>query len=301
MPVKEIAQIGGAIGREFSYEVIAAVAPIPQAHSMTPAQLTASGLAFRRVHRRMRSTLSSTHWCTTLRTLVAQEPPTGLTWQDCARDRDAVPQHQDHRTRGIGASPNGSHPYGGSDSALASGWRTGIEAHGADRGHLPSQPGSRTCLNAALVIGTRNQRTEAAQPPGTTWMALKSWAAPEVWTSLHPALALAKALERHDALAPIFFGLTNNVLSHGRVAESLPWVEEMMSTGETTGDADLLIAGHSLACVATVMWASLPRFWSMPTRPWTSTTTRRIVVWQTSSTTIPKLRPGSGAPLACGY
>ena len=31
MPVKEIAQIGGAIGREFSYEVIAAVAPIPQA------------------------------------------------------------------------------------------------------------------------------------------------------------------------------------------------------------------------------------------------------------------------------
>jgi class 3 adenylate cyclase len=49
MPVKEIAQIGAAIGREFSYELIAAVAPI------TPAQLddalgrlSESGLAFRR-------------------------------------------------------------------------------------------------------------------------------------------------------------------------------------------------------------------------------------------------------------
>ena len=31
MPVKEIAQIGAAIGREFSYELIAAVAPMPKA------------------------------------------------------------------------------------------------------------------------------------------------------------------------------------------------------------------------------------------------------------------------------
>ena len=31
MPVKEIAQIGAAIGRTFSYELIAAVAPMPQA------------------------------------------------------------------------------------------------------------------------------------------------------------------------------------------------------------------------------------------------------------------------------
>ena len=58
---------------------------------------------------------------------------------------------------------------------------------------------------------------------GTAWMALKGWAAPEVWTSLHPALALAKSLERYDALAPILWGLFVNVLTQGRVAESLPW------------------------------------------------------------------------------
>jgi predicted ATPase len=42
---------------------------------------------------------------------------------------------------------------------------------------------------------------------GPAWTAVKGWAAPEVWTSLHPALALAKSLERNDALLPIFSGL----------------------------------------------------------------------------------------------
>ncbi len=49
MPVKEIAQIGAAIGREFSYELIAAVAPMPQAQlDDALARLSESGLAFRR-------------------------------------------------------------------------------------------------------------------------------------------------------------------------------------------------------------------------------------------------------------
>src|SRR5208283_4985766 len=49
MPVKEIAQIGAAIGREFSYELIAAVAPMPQAQlNDSLARLSESGLAFRR-------------------------------------------------------------------------------------------------------------------------------------------------------------------------------------------------------------------------------------------------------------
>src|SRR6202044_814041 len=49
MPVKEIAQIGAAIGREFSYQLIAAVAPMPAAQlDDALARLSESGLAFRR-------------------------------------------------------------------------------------------------------------------------------------------------------------------------------------------------------------------------------------------------------------
>ena len=48
-PVKEVAQIGAAIGREFSYELIAAVAPINETQLASAlAQLTESGLAFRK-------------------------------------------------------------------------------------------------------------------------------------------------------------------------------------------------------------------------------------------------------------
>jgi tetratricopeptide (TPR) repeat protein len=83
---------------------------------------------------------------------------------------------------------------------------------------------------------------------GTAWRALRGWAAPEVWTSLHPALALAKSLQRHDALAPILSGLATNIFTQGRVAEALPWAEEMLDLAKATGDADLLIAGHQFAC-----------------------------------------------------
>jgi hypothetical protein len=84
---------------------------------------------------------------------------------------------------------------------------------------------------------------------GPAWTALKSWASPEVWASLYPALALAKSLERHDALKPIFLGLFNNVLNQGRVAESLLWSQEVLELAKSTGDADLLIVGHVMgAC-----------------------------------------------------
>ena len=65
-PVKEIAQIGAAIGREFSWELIAAVAPHARPElDQALAQLIASGWRSSRVRRPMRSTPSSTRWCRT--------------------------------------------------------------------------------------------------------------------------------------------------------------------------------------------------------------------------------------------
>jgi class 3 adenylate cyclase/tetratricopeptide (TPR) repeat protein len=49
MPVKQVAQIGATIGREFSYELISAIAPMEQAQlDDSLARLTESGLALRR-------------------------------------------------------------------------------------------------------------------------------------------------------------------------------------------------------------------------------------------------------------
>jgi tetratricopeptide (TPR) repeat protein len=41
-----------------------------------------------------------------------------------------------------------------------------------------------------------------------------------------------------------------SVMTQGRVAESLPWVEEMLEIAEATGDAELLITGHACACAS---------------------------------------------------
>jgi class 3 adenylate cyclase/predicted ATPase/energy-coupling factor transporter ATP-binding protein EcfA2 len=84
---------------------------------------------------------------------------------------------------------------------------------------------------------------------GMDWLALKGWGGPEVWTSLHPALGLAKSLGRHDALLPIYWGLWSNVLDQGRVAASLDWANETLVMAEASGEPALFILGHWAACV----------------------------------------------------
>ncbi|UCD67474.1 MAG: hypothetical protein JSW48_11610, partial [Betaproteobacteria bacterium] len=83
---------------------------------------------------------------------------------------------------------------------------------------------------------------------GTAWLALKGWPAPEVWTSLHPALALAKSRGCNDALVPIYWGLSVNVGAQGRVAEALPWARQMLDSAKVSGDAALLVTGHMCTC-----------------------------------------------------
>ena len=193
MPVKEIAQIGAAIGREFSYELIAAVAPMPQAQlDDSLAQLSESGLAFRRgtppdaIYTFKHALVQDAAYDSLLKSRRQE-----LHGKIARVIEAALPEHQGHRTRGAGPSSHGGRPCRSRHSAVAGRRRAGVEAHGPDRGDRPSQPGARTGLHPAPVIGTRRQRTGAAQPPWDGVDGAKGWATPEVWTSLHPALALA--------------------------------------------------------------------------------------------------------------
>jgi hypothetical protein len=92
---------------------------------------------------------------------------------------------------------------------------------------------------------------------GTAWMALRGWPAQEVWDSLHPALKLANALRRNDSLVPTLSGLYRQVLTTGRVAESVHWVTQLINAAETCGDPDLLIVGHH-AAVSAYFWLGDP-------------------------------------------
>ena len=77
----------------------------------------------------------------------------------------------------------------------------------------PCQPGLELVSAVSRSPERDASELELRRLLGTAWVALKSWPAQEVWTSLHPALALAKTLKRPDAMAAILSGLFQNVLT----------------------------------------------------------------------------------------
>jgi class 3 adenylate cyclase/tetratricopeptide (TPR) repeat protein len=249
MPVKEIAQIGAAIGREFSYELIAAVAPMPEAQlDDALAQLSASGLAFRRgtppdaVYSFKHALVQDAAYDTLLKSR-RQELHGKIARVIEARFPSIKPTEPEMLAHHLTAA--------GLTEAAIPLWQAAGEL-ALKRMALAE---AIAHLNRGLeLVSTlpRSSQRDASELAlrcllGTAWWAVKGAAAPEVWTSLHPALALAKSLERHAALVPIFSGLVANVHTQGRIAESLPWAEEMLDIAKATGNADLLIMGHQLA------------------------------------------------------
>jgi tetratricopeptide (TPR) repeat protein len=256
MPVKEVAQIGAAIGRKFSYELIAAVAPMAQAKlDDALARLCESGLAFRR----------------------GTPPDAVYTFkhalvQDAAYDSLLRSRRQDLHAKIARVIeqrfPNVTitEPEVLAHHLTAAGLADAAIPLWQAAGELALQRMAMTeaiaHLNQGLELVSslpRSLERDATELRlrsrlGTAWLALNGWPAPEVWTSLHPALALAKSLGRHDALAPILWGLTMNVMTQGRIAEALPWAREMLGLAKTTGNADLLITGHTIGC-ACCFWA----------------------------------------------
>jgi hypothetical protein len=255
-PVKEIAQIGAAIGREFSYELIAAVAPMNQVQldgALT--QLTDSGLAFRR----------------------GTPPDATYTFkhalvQDAAYDSLLKSRRQELHAK-IARSIEERFPgTGDTEPELLAHHLT---AAGATEAAIPlwHKAGEfalkRTALKEAISHLNKGLELVASLPAspqrdarelalrtvlGTAWMAFKGWAAPELWNSLHPALPLARSLGHAGALLSVLDGLQVNVMTQGRVAESLGYVHQMLAAADQTGDPDLLLVGHVTASSA-YFWA----------------------------------------------
>jgi class 3 adenylate cyclase/tetratricopeptide (TPR) repeat protein len=258
-PVKEIAQIGATIGRDFSYELIAAVAPHSRAElDQALAQLTASGLAFQQ----------------------GNPPDAEYTFkhalvQDAAYDSLLKARRQQLHGKIARVIEEGLSHIEATEPELL--------AHHYTEAKLPEKAiplwqkaGSlalgRMAVTEAIAHLNKGLELVAALPAsaerdsreldlrtllGTAWMALKGWPAQEVWDSLHLALGLANSLRHNDALVPILWGLFRHALSRGRVAESLPWVTQLREAAETYGDPDLLLVGH-LAAVTAYFWLGDP-------------------------------------------
>jgi hypothetical protein len=250
-PVREVAQIGAAIGREFSWELIAAVAPHPRPElDQALVQLVESGLAFQQ----------------------GMPPDAVYTFkhalvQDAAYDSLLRARRQELHGKIATAIEERWPQIADTEPELLAHHYT--EAKLADKAvPLWRTAGSLALKRMALVeaIAHLNKGLElvAALPSakrdnseldlrillGTAWMGLKGWPAQEVWDNLHPALALAHSRRRNDAFVPILWGLRAHVTTSGRIAESLGWVTQLMNAAETYRDPDLMMLGHTAAAVA---------------------------------------------------
>ncbi len=249
--VKEIAQIGAVIGREFSYELIAALAPHAGELDHALGQLTDSGLAFRRgtppdalytfkhalVQDAAYDSLLKSHrrslHATIAHVIDEKFPAT----------KDTEPELLAHHLTEAGEI----------ESAIGY-WRKAGEL-GIKRLAIVeaiSHLNQGMTLNATLTPSPQREGRELDLRIllGMAWIAIRGWQENEVWNAIRPALTIAKSLKRDDAFVPIFRALAAHVLVQGRVAESLTWVTEAYATALENNDPDLLMISHQQSVVA---------------------------------------------------
>lgn len=249
--VKEVAQIGATIGRDFSYQLISAVAPMgPEALESGLHRLVASGLAFQRgeipgatytfkhalvqdaaYDSLLKSRRKELHGAIA-RVIEGQFPGTKET------EPELLAQHFTEA-----GMPAAAVPYWRRAGELArqrfalaetlTHFRKGLAAAEA----LPAGPErdlealTLRCLLAPSVVAQRG------------------WAAPEVGRILSPAWELALKLEHRASYLPILHGLWVHYMCRGLLRESLVWAELLLSDA----DGDLVIVGHRAAS-ASYFW-----------------------------------------------
>ena len=167
-PVKEIAQIGAAIGREFSYELIAAVAPHSKpALDQALAQLTQSGLAFQQgappdaVYTFKHALVQDAAYDSLLRRRRQE-----LHGRIAGVIEERFPNISGDRARAIGATLHRGETAAKSDPALAEGRQPGAQAPRARGSDCASEQGAGSDGVAAALGGARQQRSGLAHPVG---------------------------------------------------------------------------------------------------------------------------------------
>jgi class 3 adenylate cyclase/predicted ATPase len=248
-PVREIAQIGAAIGREFSYELIAEVAPHSRpALDQALVQLTQSGLAFQQgtppdaVYTFKHALVQDAAYESLLKArrqqlhgriarIIDERWP-----QIEATEPELIAHHYTEAQQ-----PEKAIPLWQKAGSLALTRMALAEAIA----HLSKG----LELVAALPLSPQRDGSELNLRTllGTAWMALGGWASPQAEASFSAALALARSLNHRPSYLPILYGLYVYHIIGGRIAESFGRAREMQELAEVLDDPELQMAEHMFA------------------------------------------------------
>jgi len=250
--VKEIAQIGAVIGREFSRDLLATVARIdPDALTQALRALTESGLAY----------TTGTGQYTFKHALVHDVAYDSMLRSRRQELHRAIAARLDRRSSGLREMQPEllarHYGEGGMDAEAIPLWRHAGEL-AMQRLALPEAIAFlRHALSRVVTLpdGASRDRLELDVRTllGPAIVAHRGWAAPEVSNTLEPAWQLNQALGDRDASIPVLHGIWVHFMTCAKLATSLHWAELMLEQGRATDDERLMICGHR-AAMTTYFW-----------------------------------------------
>jgi tetratricopeptide (TPR) repeat protein len=245
-PVREVAQIGACIGREFSYELLAAASRV-KGEKLDDAleQLTTGGLVFRRG-----APPDATY--TFKHALVQDAAYDSLLRSRRAELHARIAQLLERQFPDqVANAPEllAHHlTQAGDLSAAIPLWRKAGELALA-RVALQEAVGhfqQALALIERLPPSLEREELELSirEPLTAAWIGLRGFAAAEVRANATTILQLAQKPGRSQSLLVGFIGIYTATNTQGRIAEALEWAQRALAEGENTGDIDLQLWGH---------------------------------------------------------
>jgi tetratricopeptide (TPR) repeat protein len=245
-PAKQVAQIGAAIGREFSYALLAAVLRRPEAQlNAALDRLLGAGLLFRQGERPDAKYL--------FKHALVQDAAHGTLLREPRRAlhariaealesqfADIVERHPELLARHCTEA-------GFIEKAARLWGKAGQRALG-----LVALPEAVAYLQEGLATVERlppsadrdSLELSLREPLHSARLQWRGWASPEVGVNAAAILQLAQRQSRPQSLLVGLWGTWINTITQGRVAESPDWARRLLTEGNQSGNIDLQILGH---------------------------------------------------------
>ena len=245
-PVKEIAQIGACIGREFSHELLAAVSALEEAqlnHALD--RFVEAGLVYRRgappdaIYTFKHALVQDVAYDSLLKSKRKQlHSRIAQVIEKSFLDRIAnEPELLAHH-----------HTEAGNLLAATPLWQKAGELAMARVALLEAVAHFQKGLALIEQLPSSSERDSIElsirEPLTAVWIALRGWAAPEVGVNAAAILQRVKSQGTPRSLLVGLWGMYISALAQGRIAHSLEWAQRLLADGSEADDIDLRIFGH---------------------------------------------------------
>jgi class 3 adenylate cyclase/predicted ATPase len=253
-PAKEVAQIGAAIGRDFSHALLAAVVRMPEAELQSALdRLIQAGLLFRQgvpphaSYLFKHALIQDAAYGTLLRSRRQH-----LHGEITSTIEEAFPEIAEMQPEILARHC----AEAGLDEKAQKCWRTAGElaVRRASNREAIGHFRQALALNEKLPPDIGRSRTELAilSQLGPALMSVHGWSAPEVGVVFERAEDLARQLENSVDLAPPLAGLWLFHTARGQFSRANEITNELFNVARTLDDPDILLQAHH--CAWPIRW-----------------------------------------------